>query len=237
MNNTILAIGYSANDQDKERTYWKNYDIELDFASDISSAVQKLRHINYIGISICSGELSHAFLELLRSSQAIPWKFVIFDISENGRQADERFFIQLNAGQKEVWLQSVLEGQTNSVISTHSPGFSQMPSSGKDAVQPLTEIKEGALYFCQEHRLVSVHGQIIELTAKEFDILALLISHPRRVFTYEMIMDLVWKEDYTYYSRKAINNHVSNLRKKLKVAPDVPDYIKSVHSVGYKFMP
>lgn len=58
-----------------------------------------------------------------------------------------------------------------------------MPSSEKDAIQPLTEIREGTLYFCKEQRLVSVHGQIIELTAKEFDILALLITHPRRVFT------------------------------------------------------
>ncbi len=104
-------------------------------------------------------------------------------------------------------------------------------------MQPVTEIREGDLYFCLEQRFVSVHEQVVDLTAKEFDILALLITHPRRVFTYEMIMDLVWKENYTYYSRKAINNHISNLRKKLKMAPDVPDYIKSVHSVGYKFMP
>ena len=56
-----------------------------------------------------------------------------------------------------------------------------------------------------------------------------------RVFTYEMIMDIVWHEEYDYYSRKAINNHISNIRKKLKVDPDLPEYIKSVHSVGYKF--
>lgn len=37
------------------------------------------------------------------------------------------------------------------------------------------------------------------------------------------------------YSRKAINNHISNLRKKLRVAPDLPDYVKSVYGVGYKF--
>lgn len=64
-----------------------------------------------------------------------------------------------------------------------------------------------------------VSNQIVKLTAKEFDILALLIMHPKRVFTYEMIMDLVWHEDYTFYSRKAVNNHMSNLRKKLKIAP------------------
>lgn len=53
----------------------------------------------------------------------------------------------------------------------------------------------------------------IELTVKESEIFALLIMNPKRVFTYEMFMDLVWHEDYTYYSRKAVNNHVSNLRK------------------------
>lgn len=101
--------------------------------------------------------------------------------------------------------------------------------------QPLTEVREGALYFCLEQHLVSVCGQKIDLTAKEFDILALLIMNPRRVFTYEMIMELVWKEDYNFYSRKAITNHASNLRKKLRVSPELPDYIKSVHSIGYKF--
>lgn len=80
-----------------------------------------------------------------------------------------------------------------------------------------------------------VREQIIELTVKEFEIFSLLIMNPKRVFTYEMLMDLVWYEDYTYYSRKAVNNHVSNLRKKLKVAPDLPDYIKSVYRIGYKF--
>lgn len=58
-----------------------------------------------------------------------------------------------------------------------------------------------------------VREQIIELTVKEFEIFSLLIMNPKRVFTYEMLMDLVWYEDYTYYSRKAVNNHVSNLRK------------------------
>jgi len=78
----------------------------------------------------------------------------------------------------------------------------------------LTEIQKGGLYLCLEQRRVIVYDQEVVLTAKEFDILFLLASNPNRVFTYELIMDLVWNEDYTYYSRKAINNHVSNLRKK-----------------------
>lgn len=105
----------------------------------------------------------------------------------------------------------------------------------KQADQSLTEIREGDLYFCLEQRLVTVRGQAIPLTVKEFDIFALLILNPKRVFTYEMLLNLVWHEDYTYYSRKAINNHVSNLRKKIKITPDLPDYVKSVYGVGYKF--
>lgn len=46
---------------------------------------------------------------------------------------------------------------------------------------------------------------------------------------------LIMQQRHGYYSRKAVNNHVSNLRKKLKVAPDLPEYIKSVYGIGYKF--
>ena len=56
----------------------------------------------------------------------------------------------------------------------------------------------------------------------------------RETFT---LIDLVWHESLDYYSHRAINNHVSNLRHKLKVTPETPDYIRSVHSIGYKFNP
>ena len=155
-------------------------------------------------------------------------------ISESGKQIGEKLFAVLNARQQQELAWYILENEGETV----SDGAITFPTSHgvlEDPGQPLTEIQDGDLYFCLEQRYVSVRGQEIELTAKEFDILALLIENPKRVFTYEMIMDIVWHEDYDYYSRKAINNHVSNLRRKLKIAPDIPDYIKSVHCVGYKF--
>lgn len=161
-------------------------------------------------------------------------KIAMLDVSESGRQIGEKLFAVLDAVQKKELAQYVIErGKQSSIedslviIPNHDPREHQE--------RPLTKIHEGDLYFCLEQRVVCVRDQEVELTAKEFDILALLIMNPKRVFTYEMIIDIVWHEDCDYYSRKAINNHVSNLRKKLKVYPDVPDYIKSVHSVGYKF--
>ena len=147
-------------------------------------------------------------------------------------------FALLTVDQKKELTQFVLERETSSVNSADNlylPIFLVKYSTPKKANQPFTEVREGDLYFCLEQRLVTVREQIIELTVKEFEIFSLLILNPKRVFTYEMLMDLVWNEDYTYYSRKAVNNHVSNLRKKLRVAPDLPDYVKSVYGIGYKF--
>lgn len=140
----------------------------------------------------------------------------------------------LNVDQQQEMIDFALEVKQRGRFIADMPHI--VSAIGQEAAgQPLTEIREGDLYFCLEHRLVTVRDQEIALTVKEFDIFALFIMNPKRVFTYELIADLVWNEDYTYYSRKAINNHVSNLRKKLKIRPGDPDYIKSVTGIGYKF--
>ena len=155
------------------------------------------------------------------------------DISESGRQIGEKLFVLLDAGQRKELTQFVIE-EADRINSVTTPCLIPPKKEQKFVDQPLTELREGDIFFCMEYRLVSVRGQEIELTAKEFDIFSLFIMNPRRVFAYEIIMNLVWNEDYTYCSRKAINNHISNLRKKLKVAPDSPNYIKSIIGVGYK---
>ena len=153
------------------------------------------------------------------------------DISETGVQIGEKLAFLLSQKQRKELAQYLL----GDMVSIADTGISSAKHNWKQD-SPLTEIREGDLYICLEHRLVLVREQEIALTVKEFDILVLLIMNPNRVFTYELIMDLIWNEDYTYYSRKAINNHVSNLRKKLKIDPGDPDYIKSVTGIGYKFV-
>lgn len=142
----------------------------------------------------------------------------------------------LSARQRQELVNYLLDSQKQQKNPADSPCTIPETYRGQTVIdEPFTEIRMGDLYFCQEQRLVYIGEQEIKLTAKEFDILALLITHPKRVFTYELIMELAWNEDYCYYSRKAVNNHVSNLRKKLKVTQNSPDYIKSVVGVGYKF--
>ena len=165
-------------------------------------------------------------------------KLAVFDLAETGRQIGEKLFTLLSADQQRELAQFVLERTTGCINFTDVPY--QTIFRGKYSIpqkmnHPLTETRSGDLYFCLEQRLVTIREQPIELTVKEFEIFSLLILNPKRVFTYEMLMESVWEEDYTYYSRKAVNNHVSNLRRKLKIAPNLPDYVKSVYGIGYKF--
>lgn len=163
----------------------------------------------------------------------------MLDLEDSGRQIGEKLFALLSPNQKKELAQFVRDYEAGN-IPADVPGttlFRGQYFISSQIAQALTEIRVGDLYFCLEQRLITVQGQMILLTVKEFDILALLIMHPRRVFTYEMITELVWQEDYATYSRKAIVNHVSNLRRKLKKSATIPDYIKSVHSIGYKFDP
>ena len=144
-------------------------------------------------------------------------------------------FVLLNADQRRKLIKYLLERESVQENFKETIGSVNGMKDIYDLSRPLTEVFEAGLYLCLENRSVIINEHKVNLTVKEFDLLALLIMHPKRVFTYEMILDLVWNEDYTFYSRKAVNNHVSNLRKKLKIAPDIPDYIKSVYGVGYKF--
>ena len=145
-------------------------------------------------------------------------------------------FTLLDISQQQELMQYVLAQKQggNPDTSLRSISSQVIPTT---SIVKLTEIQAENLYFCLENRLVYICETEIMLTVKEFDIFALLIMNPRRVLTYDMIIDLVWHEDLDYYSHRAINNHVSNLRHKLKVTPETPDYIRSVHSIGYKFNP
>lgn len=85
-------------------------------------------------------------------------------------------------------------------------------------------------------RRVEVNHQIINLTAKEFDLLETLTASPDRVFTRESLLNKVW--GYTYLGDgRTVDVHIGTLRKKIESVPNGPHVIKTVWGVGYKFEP
>lgn len=79
-----------------------------------------------------------------------------------------------------------------------------------------------------ENYKVFVEGKEITLTAREFDILRLLMENQGRVFTREQLLDIIWNYDYLG-DDKIINTHIKNIRKKLGV-----DCIETIRGVGYR---
>ena len=79
-----------------------------------------------------------------------------------------------------------------------------------------------------ENYKVFVEGKEVTLTAREFDILRLLMENQGRVFTREQLLDIIWNYDYLG-DDKIINTHIKNIRKKLGV-----DCIETIRGVGYR---
>lgn len=91
----------------------------------------------------------------------------------------------------------------------------------------------GELTLNPESIEVTLKGQSISLTAREFKILHLLMAHPQKVFTRENLFTQVW-EDAFLGEDNTVNVHISNIRGKLsKIDPDT-SYIKTIWGIGFK---
>lgn len=94
-------------------------------------------------------------------------------------------------------------------------------------------ITQGVLSMNLNDYSVKKNGKEIELTAKEFEILKLLLQNPKKVYTKEQIYSLVWNDAYLG-DENAVNVHISRLRTKIEDNPRDPQYIITVWGIGYK---
>jgi len=74
----------------------------------------------------------------------------------------------------------------------------------------------------------------LALSRKEFDLLALLVAHPGRVFDRQTLLDRVWGED-AYVDDRTVDVHIRWLREKVEPVPGKPQYLLTVRGIGYKF--
>ena len=80
---------------------------------------------------------------------------------------------------------------------------------------------------------VMKNGKKVELTAKEFEILKLLMKNPKKVYTKEQLYSQIWNDAYMG-DENAVNVHISRLRNKIEDNPRDPDYVVTVWGIGYK---
>jgi DNA-binding response OmpR family regulator len=93
------------------------------------------------------------------------------------------------------------------------------------------QIEANGVIIDIDRRQVNYKGKPIDLTATEFDLLLILAKTPGRVFTRNLLMDLVWGQDY-YGVDRTVDTHMSRLRQKLGGGGK---NLQTVHGIGYRF--
>ena len=92
----------------------------------------------------------------------------------------------------------------------------------------------GDISLNTEERVAIRNGETVDLTAKEYDLIELLMRNPRRVYSRENLMNVVW--GYTYAGDyRTVDVHIRRLREKLEKNPAEPEYIMTKWGVGYYF--
>jgi DNA-binding response OmpR family regulator len=107
----------------------------------------------------------------------------------------------------------------------------------KESSNNITEqesIERDGIAIDVNKRSVKVDGELVDLTAREFDLLLFFARHPGRVFSRIQLLDKVWGYNHDGYEH-TVNSHINRLRSKIEKDPSEPEYVLTVWGVGYKF--
>jgi two-component system, OmpR family, phosphate regulon response regulator PhoB len=86
-------------------------------------------------------------------------------------------------------------------------------------------------------RDVTIDDRVVELTAKEFDLLAFLAASPRQVFSRDQLLRQVWESDPSWQDPSTVAEHIHRLRRKIEPDPAAPRWIETLRGAGYRFVP
>jgi two-component system response regulator ResD len=106
------------------------------------------------------------------------------------------------------------------------------PPAGEEEAEP--PIEHGALRVEPASRRAFLDGAELELTMREFDLLAYLAARPGRVFTRDQLMEAVWQYPF-FTDTSTVTVHIRRLRGKLGDDPAAPRFVETVWGVGYRF--
>jgi DNA-binding response OmpR family regulator len=103
--------------------------------------------------------------------------------------------------------------------------------------EPITEMVFEPVEVDTATREVYVRGVPVELTPKEFDLLAFMVGSPRQVFTRGQLLDQVWASSADWQDPATVTEHIRRLRLKVEEDPERPQLLITVRGVGYRYEP
>lgn len=165
-------------------------------------------------------------LDLCRDLRAVGSTTPVMMLTARGSELDRVLGLEMGADDYLTKPFSVLELQARVKALLRRSAMREQPLATGNTLQ------QGDIYLDQAQRRALKGGQLLDLTAKEFDLLWFFVAHPGRVFSRTELLDQVWGYGHDGYEH-TVNSHINRLRAKL--AAEGPGYIHTVWGVGYRF--
>lgn len=210
------------------QSYLEKEQYEIETAHDAESALEILNHTvpDLILLDVMLPDISGVDLCLLiRQKSQCP---VLF-LSCKSEEIDK--IVALSAGGDDYITKPFLSGELIARVKAHLRRNRILASSEKR----IRTFEYEGLYIDLDQHQVFLDGVEVNLTPKEFDILAILAENPKRVYSMDQLFEMVWKTDSLEGDSRTLMVYISNIRKKIEPEQRGIKYILNVRGVGYKF--
>lgn len=201
-------------------------------------------YLNHKGMTVLTAENGRQALELFECQTV---DFIILDLmlpdisgEEICRRIRERSpvpIIMLTAkSQEEDMLKGLDLGADDYIKKPFSLKelYARMQTVLRRTGKPVEVQQYGEFSVNFQEMILRKNGREIPLTASEWKLLAVFLQNAGRVLSREQLIEMAFGIDFDAYDR-AIDSHIKNLRRKIERDPHSPEYIKTVHGIGYRF--
>ena len=203
-------------------------DMEVDTAFDGEEAVEKARANSYdiILLDIMLPKFSGLEVcQMIREFSEVP----IIMLTAKGDDMDKIMGLEYGADDYITKPFNILE------VKARIKAILRRNSKGDDiSVSSSNVIEKKGLKIETDSRRVFIKGHEVSLTAKEFDLVLLLVSNPNKVYSRDELLNEIWGSTYPGDAR-TVDVHVRRLREKIETKPAAPEYIHTKWGVGYFF--
>ena len=203
-------------------------DMEVDTAFDGEEAVEKVRANSYdiMLMDIMLPKLSGLEVcQMVREFSDVP----IIMLTAKGEDMDKIMGLEYGADDYVTKPFNILE------VKARIKAILRRNNKGDDLkISTANIIEKKGLKIEIDSRRVFIKGHEVSLTAKEFDLVMLLVSNPNRVYSRDELLNEIWGSTYPGDAR-TVDVHVRRLREKIEVRPADPEYIHTKWGVGYFF--
>ena len=201
--------------------------MEIDCAYDGEEALEKAKQTEYdmILLDLMLPKLSgFEVCQQIREFSNVP----IVMLTAKGEDMDKILGLEYGADEYITKPFNILE------VKARIKAIMRRMTPKKSEEQQDKSIEAGEMRIDRENRRVTISGREINLTAREFEVLELLVLNPNKVYSRENLLKLVWGSDYPGDVR-TVDVHIRRLREKIESNPSEPKYVHTKWGVGYYF--